>query len=133
MSAGKTFDMIQQNPSGESNPDISLQNMLSAQDALSEVDAIIAASSQVTTAIDKLEEALGGDSGMKQEVSNLLAQALQQNSAVDFLLKMSLLPSIETLFNQGEFGRVKTKITTDLQRIQSSQDTTQNAGQNAIP
>jgi hypothetical protein len=112
--------VIQQNPSAPANPQISLQNMQNAQSSLSQIDDIVEASNQVKTALDKLEEVLGaGDTGLKQDVSDKLNQMLLQNSAVKLLMQMNLLPSIASLFNSGDYDRIKVKINNDISKIQS--------------
>lgn len=112
---------IPQNPSGPADPDVNLQNMQNAQAALGPLNDIIQAAGAVTAAIDELENAVGtGDLGLKQAVSNKLNEALKQNSSVSLLMHMNLLPNVETLFNTGEFDKISTKITNDLQSIKGS-------------
>jgi len=117
----QNYQYVPQNPSGPSNPDVNLQNMQNAQAALGTLDEIIAAAEEVSTAIDNLQDIVNtGDLGLKQAVSNKLAEALKSNSAVSLLMHMNLLPNVETLFDATEFNWVKTKITNDMQSIKGS-------------
>lgn len=112
--------VIQQNPDVPANPQISLQNMQNAQSSLSQIDDIVEASNQVKTALDNLEQVLGaGDTGLKQDVSDKLNEMLLQNSSVKLLMQMNLLPSVASLFNSGDYDRIKVKINNDISKIQS--------------
>ena len=125
----QAFQFIPQNPSGAVNPDVNLQNMQNAQSALTPLNNIIEAAGAVNKAIDDLESAVNvGDLGIKQIVSDKLNQALQSNEAVALLMHMNLLPNVATLFNEGEFDKISTKITNDMQSIKGSYGTTASPG-----
>lgn len=115
--------MLLPNLSGDqSDPTISLQNMQNAQSVTGNIDAIIAAAADVTDSIAALEDAIGaGDTGIKQNVSNKLLEVLAQNDSVKLLMNMNLLPSVESLFNSGDWDRIKIKITTDMAKVQQQQ------------
>lgn len=120
IAAGK--QIIPQNPSGVADPSISLQNMQNAQSALGDIDAIIAATTQVTDSLAQLEDAIGaGDTGLKQQVSNKLNEVLVNNEAVKLLMQMNLLPSVATLFDSGSLDRIKIKINHDVTEITQQQ------------
>ena len=112
---------IPQNPSGPTNPDVNLQNMQNAQAALGPLNDIIQASGAVNDAITELEKVVNvGDLGLKQAVSDKLSQALTNNDNVSLLMHMNLLPNVNTLFNEGEFDKISTKITNDMQSIKGT-------------
>ena len=112
---------IPQNPSGPANPDVNLQNMQNAQAALGPLNDIIQAAGTVNDAITELEKLVNvGDLGIKQAVSDKLSQALASNTNVSLLMHMNLLPNVETLFNEGAFDKISTKITNDMQSIKGS-------------
>ncbi len=117
----QNFQYLPQNPSGEVNQDVNLQNMQNAQSAIGSLNNIIEAASNLNSAIDKLEEAASvGDMGIKQIISNKLNEALKLNDAVSLLMHMNLLPSVETLFDSTKFGWIQTKIVNDMQSIKNS-------------
>jgi len=121
----QAFQFIPQNPSGPANPDVNLQNMQNAQTALTSLNNIIQSAKAVDAAIDDLEKVINvGDLGIKQSVSDKLNQALQSNDAVALLMHMNLLPNVETLFNEGEYDKIVTKITNDMQSIKGTSGTT---------
>lgn len=123
------FQFIPQNPSAPPNNAISLQNMQNAMGAIGVIDDIIAAANQVNASITKLEDVIGaGDLGLKQKISDTLSASLERNSAIALLMQMNLLPSISTLFNSGEYDKIKMKITHDVHAIQAA-PRTEAAGQ----
>ena len=117
----QNFQYLPQNPTGEANQDVNLQNMQNAQSAIGSLNNIIEAASNLNSAIDKLEEVANvGDIGIKQIISNKLNEALKLNDAVSLLMHMNLLPSVETLFDSTKFGWIQTKIVNDMQSIKNS-------------
>jgi hypothetical protein len=115
------YQMIPQNPSGQADPKISLQNMQNAQEALGEIDKIIEAANDVNTALSKLDDILGNETGLKQQASNKILEVLSKNPAVNLLMQMNLIPNPQSLFNAGDLDRVKIKITSDISHMQSEQ------------
>lgn len=105
---------------------INLQNMQAAQFAVSRINDIIAASAGVNAAIDELEKTTGTSNGeIKKAVSVALFEVLKSNDSVALLMKMNLLPNVDSLFNKGDWDRISLKITNDIQKIQSAQTTQQ--------
>jgi len=119
--AANSTQFIPQNPTGAQNPDITTQNMVNAQAALSNIQEIIDAAGQVNEAMAALEDALGqGDIGIKQQVSNKLEEVLAQNDAVKLLMQMNLIPNVDMLFNANDFNRIKIQINNGVSQLQAN-------------
>lgn len=113
-------EIIPQNPSGATDPAINLQNLQNAQNALPKIDAIKTAAEKINSAIKELEDALGGDTGMAQDVSNKIYELLAKDPDISLLQHMNLLPNINDLYNADKYLWLKNKITNDLPSAQQA-------------
>jgi len=114
----QNFQMIPQDPGGQSDPNVQLQNLQNAQGALQYFKDVIAASEQIMADLRTLEDTLGiGDIGMRGQFQDLIKQAASSTPAFNMLTQMNLISSIDNLMNQNELNNVENLIITNIQSM----------------
>ena len=118
----QNFQRIQQNPNAPSNPDIQLQNLQNSQEAINYFNNVITSMEQVMASLRELEDTLGlGDIGTRNQISQLIKQAIMQTPAYNLLSQMNFISSVDNLLDKNQINNVKTIILKNVQSIQSGQ------------
>ena len=114
------YQMIPQNPGGQNDPNVQLQNLQNAQSALQYFDNLIGVSERVMADLRELEETMGiGDIGMRAQFSNMIKQAAMNTPAFNLLAQMNFVSSVDNLLDSNQITSVKQIITNNIQSIQS--------------
>jgi len=114
------FQIIPQDPNKPSDPNVQLQNLQNAQQALNYFEELIASSERVMAALRDIEETLGvGDIGMRNQFAELIRQAAMRTPAFNLLAQMNFVSSIDNLLDRNQISSVNMIITNNLQAIQS--------------
>jgi len=126
---GTNFQMIPQNPTGQPNPDVQLQNLQNSQQALQNLQGIITTISELNAKISDVDEALGGDSGLHQVVNQKVNQALMMTPAYQMLAKMGLIADTSILSDPNKMSQIQVQIQRNITDYSSGLNQQQGQGQ----
>jgi len=116
----QNFEIIPQDPNDQNNPDIQLQNLQNAQQAIKYFNEVTNQSEQIMTNLRALEDTLGlGDIGLRSQFENMIRSAAQQTPAFNLLAQMNLISSIDNLLNQNELSTVENLINNNISSMSS--------------
>ena len=122
----QSFQMIQQNPTVQSDPNVQLQNLQNAQQALQYFSTLITVSEKVMADLRELEDTLGlGDIGLRTQIQDTINKAAMQTPAFTLLSQMNIVSSIDNLLDTNQAATINTTIIKNIQAIQSGTQTNQ--------
>jgi hypothetical protein len=112
----KTFQLIQPNPTApaSANLGIQVQNLQFAQQALNSLSEVVTAVNELKAQAAAVEDLLGVATGLNAAIDQSIKNAMTQNSAMNLLIQMNLIPSVEKLFDAGFMSLLQTNIAKNI-------------------
>jgi hypothetical protein len=106
------FQLIPQNvdPNTPNNPDVQLQNLQNAQQGLQYLLNVMQIADELYAKIAELDDALGGDTGLKSIIQQKIIQSVAQTPAYSMLAKMGLMGDPNDLTNNMKMSQITTQI-----------------------
>jgi len=110
------FTMIQPNPTAPAaqNLGLQVQNLQVAQQALNNLHEVALAVNELKGKAAEVEDMIGADTGLNAAIDQSIRNAMGQNSAMNFMMQMNLLPSVDKLFDEGYMSMLATNISKNL-------------------
>ncbi len=110
------FNIVQSNPSAETsqNLTIQIQNLHSAQQAFNFLQDIATKANELKAKASNLENELGVDLNLATSLDSLIKQGIAKTSAVNFLVQMNLLPSVDKIFDASFTSTIETQIAKNI-------------------
>jgi hypothetical protein len=124
----QNYKMIQQNPTGQVDTGVQLQNLQNSQQALQFLQNAMTSVSELLANVSKVDDALGMDTGLRSIVEQKANEAIMKSPAFDLLSKMGLVADIKQLYDTSKFAQLQQMITRNIQDFSTGQ--TQNTQQN---
>jgi len=125
--------MVPQNPAGQPNPDVQLQNLQNSQQALQSLQNMMATVSALMAKVADVDDALGTDTGLRQAIEQKTSQAIMQTDAYQLMAKMGVIADVSILKDPNKMSQMQVQIQRNItdytSRLNQSQNATQNATQ----
>jgi len=120
------FEMIQQNPGSQNDPDVQIQNLQNSQQALQYFKDVINQADVVMADMRSLEDSLGiGDIGLRSQFTEVIKSAMQQTPAFNLLAQMNLISSVDNLLNQSDLSNIENLIITNISSMSNQYSSSQ--------
>ena len=114
----QSFEMIPQDPNVQNDPNVQLQNLQNAQQAIQYFKDVTTATEQIMADLRALEETMGmGDIGLRSQILGMVKQAAASSPAFNLLAHMNLIASVDNLLDAGELNNIQNLILTNLNSI----------------
>ena len=128
----QNFQMIPQDPTGQSNPNVQLQNLQNSQQALQTLQNITTAVSELMAKISNVDEALGMDTGLRQTIGQRVNQAIMQTGAYQMLSKMGIIADVSILGDPNKISQIQVQLQRNITDYTSGLNQTQTGTQGAL-
>lgn len=128
----QNFQMIPQNPTGQSNPDVQLQNLQNSQQALQSLRVIVTAVSELMAKVADVEDALGTTTSLRQVIEQQTNQAIMQTEAYQMLSKMGILADASILKDPNKMSQIQVQLQRNITDYTSGLNQTQTGTQGAL-
>jgi soluble cytochrome b562 len=128
----KTFQMIPQNPTGQTDPNVQLQNLQNSQQALQALNDIMTTVNELGAKIADVDAALGSDTGLRAIIMQRVNQAIMQTQAYQMLSKMGILADANILSDPNKMSQIQVQLQRNITDYTSGLNQTQTGTQGAL-
>ena len=132
ISQNKTFQMIPQNPTGQTDPNVQLQNLQNSQQALQALNDIMITVNELGAKIADVDAALGSDTGLRAIIMQRVNQAIMQTQAYQMLSKMGTIADVNILSDPNKMSQIQVQLQRNITDYISGLNQTQTGTQNAL-
>jgi hypothetical protein len=132
MAQGNNFQMIPQNPSAQSDPNVQLQNMQNSQQALQTLGAMTSAVSELMAKVADVEDKIGITTNLRNLIEQQTNQAIMQTEAYQLLSKMGILADTNILKDPNKMSQLQVHIQRNITDYASGLNQQQTGTQGAM-
>jgi hypothetical protein len=132
MAQGNNFQMIPQNPSAQSDPNVQLQNMQNSQQALQTLGAMTSAVSELMAKVADVEDTIGITTNLRNLIEQQTNQAIMQTEAYQLLSKMGILADTNILKDPNKMSQLQVHIQRNITDYASGLNQQQTGTQGAM-
>jgi soluble cytochrome b562 len=124
--------MIPQNPTGQTDPNVQLQNLQNSQQALQALNDIMTTVNELGAKIADVDAALGSDTGLRAIIMQRVNQAIMQTQAYQMLSKMGILADANILSDPNKMSQIQVQLQRNITDYTSGLNQTQTGTQGAL-